>query len=272
MVRLVDDDVVVVISGQLGVQGLRVQGLHRNEQMIQRFRLVVAHVKLAEVGVLQHTGEGITALFEDFFAVGNEQKSVRLADILLAEAFVVQRGNHGLAGAGGGNHQIPVQAAHLTFRQQSIENLLLIRVRTDVKQELQTISLILLSLQGLVQAVALVLIVKFKLIGMPVSIKGSRNLADRLGQIAGGCLHVPFQTAGNSGVGQVGRSHIGRRKASITVENIGLGMQTGALGIVGDFDLRIRQRRKLLDGLDIRCSHVRCGDDPQLAATLREIR
>ena len=210
--------------------------------MIQRFRLVVAHEELAEVGILQHTGKGVAALLEDFLTVRDKQQAVRLADILLAVALVVQRGNHGLAGAGGGNHQIPVQAAHLTLRQQSVENLLLIGIRTDVKQELRAIPLIFLSLQSLVQAVAFGLVVKFELIGVPVGVEGSGDLADRLEQVTGGGFHIPFQAAGNGSVGQVGRSHIGRREAGVAVENIGLGMQTGALGIVGDFDLRIRQR------------------------------
>ena len=242
MVRLVDDDVVVVTSGQLGVQRLGVQCLHRNEQVVKGLRLVVAHEELAEVGILQHTGEGVAALLEDLLAVRDKQQAVRLASILLAEALVVQCGDHGFAGAGGGNHKVPIQTSYLAFCQQSVKNLLLIRIRTDVKQELRTISLILFSFQGLVQAVAFVLVVEFKLIGMPVSIKGSRNLADRLGQVTGGGFHVPLQATGNGGVGQVGRPHIGRREASITVENIGLRMQTGALGIVGDLDLRIWQR------------------------------
>ena len=47
-------------------------------------------------------------------------------------------------------------------------------------------------------------------------------------------------------------------------------MEARCLGIVADLDLRIGQLSKLLNGFHISSSHVRGGDDAELAAVLRE--
>ena len=48
-------------------------------------------------------------------------------------------------------------------------------------------------------------------------------------------------------------------------------MEPGALGIVADLDFGIGQLAQLLDGLDIRGTHVGGGDDSKLSAVLGKL-
>lgn len=141
-------------------------------------------------------------------------------------------------------------------------------IRADVEQELRTLADILFSLQSLIEAFILSLTVEFKFIRMPVGIESGSNLSDGLRQITCGDLHIPFETTGNGRVGKIGGSDIGRSKTGITVEHIRLGMQAGALGIIGNLDLDIFQLGHFLDGFDICCTHVGGCDNTQLAAAL----
>ena len=129
---LVDDDIIVVVSRQLVVQFLRVQRLHGNEQMIQRLRLVIAHIQLAEIGILQNTGKGIPALLQNFLTMCDEKQPIALPDVLLAETAVIQTGDNGLAGTGGSHHQIAVVSAHLALGQQFIKDFLVNDVKVEV--------------------------------------------------------------------------------------------------------------------------------------------
>ena len=48
-------------------------------------------------------------------------------------------------------------------------------------------------------------------------------------------------------------------------------MQTGALGVVADLDLRVRELAKFLDCLYVGRAHVRGRDHAQSAAVLRKL-
>src|SRR5699024_10930886 len=76
MVGFVDDDIVVIIGRQLFMERLRIQRLYGNEQVIQRFRFISTHIKLAKIGVLQHACKSVAALFKNFLTVRNEQQTV----------------------------------------------------------------------------------------------------------------------------------------------------------------------------------------------------
>ena len=115
----------------------------------------------------------------------------------------------------------------------------------------------------------LIIVLKFTVI--PVILKGGSDLVNGFGQVAFRYLGVPFKATGQRRIGQIGRAHIGRHKASVTVEDIRLGMEACCLGIVADLDLRIGQLAKFLDGFHIRCAHVRSGDNAKFAAVLRKL-
>ena len=117
-------------------------------------------------------------------------------------------------------------------------------------------------LQGPGQPLFLILGVILKFVGIPVALEGGGDLVDGLRQIPAGDLHIPLQTAGDGGVGQVGGTHIGGGEAGIPVKDIGFGVEPGALGVITDLDFGIGQGPQLLNGLHISCPHVGGGDDP----------
>ena len=121
------------------------------------------------------------------------------------------------------------------------------------------------------QPLPLVLLVKLEFRGVPIAVEGGGNLLDGAGQILGRHLHIPLQAAGNSCVGQVGGAHISGGKAGIPVEHIGFRMKSGALGVIADLDFGVVQLAQLLDGLDIRGTHVGGGDDSELSAVLGKL-
>ena len=125
-----------------------------------------------------------------------------------------------------------------------------------------------LRFQSAKKPVVLPLPVEFKFRRVPVAVEGGCDLVQSSGQVLRRDLHVPFQTAGHGHLGQVGGAHIGGGKAGVAVKHIGLGMETGAVGVVADLDLGVGQPVQLLDGLGVGGAHVGGGDHPQLAAVL----
>ena len=63
MMSFINDNVIVIVRRKALPQRLGVQCLHRNEEIIQVFRLMVPYPQFAKVGVLQHALEGQQALF-----------------------------------------------------------------------------------------------------------------------------------------------------------------------------------------------------------------
>ena len=73
--------------------------------MLQAIGLKLADQQFTEVLVAQDIAKGCLCLLENFLPMGNEEKPGLLL-LLLEEAFEVKGGDHRLAGAGGGYHQI----------------------------------------------------------------------------------------------------------------------------------------------------------------------
>ena len=234
MVELVHDDVIIKLRCGFCGEVLRVESLNRNKQVVDAVRLIAAHKHLTEVGILQHSPEGVQALLEDFFPVRYKEQTAGLARILLAEPLVIQGGNDGFASSGGCYNQIAVVTANGTFCLQSVQYLLLIRIRRDVHGiDFGIIGTeILFSVQRPGKALLLILRIIFKFIGVPVALKGCRNLVDGLRQVFFRDLYVPLQPAGNGSIGEVRRAYIGSGKASITIEHVGFGMEPGTLRII----------------------------------------
>ena len=125
--------------------------------------------------------------------------------------------------------------------------------------------------QGAGQPFPLSFIVIFKLAGIPVAFKSGCDLFNGLRQVLLGHLDVPFQTAGNCRIGQVGGAYIRRSKTGVPVKHIGLCVEPGTLGVVAHLDLRIGQCAQLLNGFYVRSAHIRGGDDAQLTAALHKL-
>ena len=190
--------------------------------------------------------------------------------MLFAEALVIQCGDHSFAGAGGGDHQVAIIPPNGALGIQPVQDFLLVGIGQNIQGiDPAVVGLaVFFSLQGADQPFPLPFIVIFKLAGVPVAFKGGCDLFDGLRQVLSGYLDVPFQTAGNCRIGQVGGAYIRRSKTGVPVKYIGLCVQAGTFGVVADLDLRIGQRAQLLDGFYVRSAHIRGGDDAQFAAAL----
>ena len=93
--------------------------------------LLAIDVELAEGSVAQHGAEDVTALGQDLLAVCDEEQPRPTA--ILGEASVIEGGDEGLAGAGGGHHQVLVAAVALAFGPQLVEDLDLKGIRSRLE-------------------------------------------------------------------------------------------------------------------------------------------
>ena len=273
MVKLVDHDVVVIVRRSGLFQLPRVKGLHRDKQRVQPLRAVVSHEQVAEIQVFQYAAKTFHTLLQDLFAMGHKQQPIGPAGIFAAKPFVIQRRNHRLAGSGRGHQQILIVAADFALGLQLVQNLLLIGIGMNVKQKgrrrIRPGSPF--GLQRRRQSVSLLFAIIFKLLRVPVAFKSVLDFSNRIRQILGRNLDVPLQTAGNRRVGKIRRTHVGRRKASFTIEHIGFCVQAGSLGLIGNLDFALCQFAQLFDRLDIGRAHIGGGDDAELSAVAAEL-
>lgn len=96
--------------------------------MGRSFGLVVAGQELAEAAVAEDVAEAGARLAKKLLAMGEEEKG-RPARL----ACVVEAGQHGLAGAGGGDDQVAVAAAAVSLLGELVEDLLLEGVGAQVE-------------------------------------------------------------------------------------------------------------------------------------------
>ena len=106
------------------------------------------HQKLAEGAIAQHLAEGGESLIEDLAPVGHEQQAGaprschggalrgELGSEISRQAGVIQSGDHGFAGAGGGHHQVAPAAMEVeaALGGELLEDLLQVVVGADVKE------------------------------------------------------------------------------------------------------------------------------------------
>ena len=273
MVELVHNDVIVEIRCRFGGKLLRIEGLDGNKQMVDAVGFVAAHIQLTEVGILQHRPEGVQALLQDLLPVCHEQQAAGLPRMLFAEALVIQCRDHSFAGAGSGHHQVAVITPNGAFSIQPVQNFLLVGIGQNIQGvDPAVVGLaVFFGFQSTGQPLPLPFIIVLELIGVPIAFKSGCDLFNGLRKVLSGHLDVPFQTAGNCRIGQVGGAYIRRSKTGVPVKYIGLCVQAGTFGVVANLDLRIGQRAQLLDGFYVRSAHIGGGDDAQFAATLRKL-
>ena len=178
--------------------------------------------------------------------------------MLFAEALVIQCGDHSFAGAGSGDHQVAIIPPNGALGIQPVQNFLLVGIGQNIQGiDSAVVGLaVFFGFQSTGQPLPLPFIVIFKLAGVPVAFKGGCDFIDGFRKVFFRNLHVPFQTAGNCRIGQVGGANIRRSKTGVPVKYIGLCVEPGALGVVADLDLCIGQRAQLLDGFYVRSAHI----------------
>ena len=79
VVELVHDDVIIEIRRGLFRKVLAVKGLDGHKKMVDAVRPIFSNEHIAEIGISQHCPEGVQALFQNLFPVGNEQQTAWFA-------------------------------------------------------------------------------------------------------------------------------------------------------------------------------------------------
>ncbi len=175
VVEFVDDDDVVEGRVEL-LETVFVEGLDTGEDVPPLRGFAPGDELFAEAVVFEDDAEHGQALVEDLAAVGDKEELQRA--VLVAEAAVVEGRNDGLAGAGGGDHEVAGVAA-ATFGLEPIENLLLEGIRADIDVEGEGIGAgPLLALKSLIDTLRIgCRIVGFELAFFPVLLERGLKLA-----------------------------------------------------------------------------------------------
>ena len=94
---------------------------------------VAVHVEFAEVSRPQDLAECAEALLQDFLPMRHKQQAQ--VAVLVAQALVVQRGDDGLAGSGGGDDKILEAVMPVALYGELFEHLALVGPGFDVQEE-----------------------------------------------------------------------------------------------------------------------------------------
>ena len=114
--------------------------------------------------------------------------------MLLAEALIVQSGDHRFSGTGSGYHQVPGVAPDSALRFQLVQDLLLIGVGGDIHGvHFGVVGVeVFFRFQRTGQPLLLILGVILKFVGIPVALEGGGDLVDGFRKIPAGDLHIPL--------------------------------------------------------------------------------
>ena len=261
VVHLVDDDVVEVVRRGQGREVLAIERLDRHEDVVAPARQLAPAAELAEVVIPEDPLEAGEALLEDLLAMGDvEEAGVRVPGEVLAE---VEGRDHGLPGPGRRDDEVPIPSVDLAFRLQPIEHVLLIVEGADVEVGAGLARGAPLRAKGIPEAIGVRWGIQREIGGRPVGLEGHPDLVDEVAFVPLAQLDIPLQAGGDGRVGEVRGADVDGREATLPMEGIGLRMEAGALGVVGDPDLSVGQGCEELDGLGVRRAHIRGGDDPE---------
>jgi hypothetical protein len=192
------------------------------------------------------------------------------------EAGQIEGGEHGLAGAGGGHHQVAPALVQRTLGSQGIEHLALVgvgpqgephrrgdgtgsrrggRIHAPGQGELVIETIALFGGGGIGLEFAL----------LPVGLKGAFKLAQHRGRFQGRQAHVPLQAVEQSGSREVGGADVGGAGATGAMKQPGLGVQAGAAGVGADAHLGTALHQPV-ERLAVCGAQVDGGEHPQGAA------
>ena len=96
--------------------------------------VVKARPHVAELAVFEDSAKGGETLLEDLFTVGHEEESGAVPAVF--DTLVVETGHDGLAGPGGGHHQVLPTPVNLTLGLELFQDVALERVGGDVESVL----------------------------------------------------------------------------------------------------------------------------------------
>ncbi len=176
-------------------------------------------------------------------------------------AGVVERGDHGLARAGGRDDEVAVAAVRVALRGQGLEDLLLVRVGADLQPRDDRRRRLAPERRpqplGVERAGRVV--GDERRIG-PVAVEGPLELAHQVRRRDRRQPHVPLQPVDQRRPREVAAADERRGVAGVAVEEPGLGVQAGRAGLVADPDLGAVAAHQLVHGALLGRLHVGRGD------------
>ena len=157
---------------------------------------------------------------------------------------IVERGDHRLAGAGRRDDEVAVAPLNPTFGVEPVEDLLLERVGPQLERERLGARRFdrPLLLQRPLQPRPLGLVIRLELAVLPVGLEGRGDAVPEMRRLVLADLDRPLQPLGQGRARQVGRADVGGAEAGVAVEQVRLGVQPRAMGVVRDADLGVGQR------------------------------
>lgn len=179
-----------------------------------------------------------------------EQEARRDAG-LRALAVVVERGDHGLAGAGRRDDEVPAPAVNGTFGVELVEDLLLERERAEADEEAVGDLRRCLGRERGAEACAVCVVVgrvALELAVGPQGLERARELFDHVREVGGADLDHPLLPGAERGAGEVGRADVGRGEAGVAMKQPCLGVEARAARVVRDLDLGVGQPRERVEG------------------------
>ena len=224
MVGLVEHDKVVKPGPHLLPQASVGEHADRAEQVFEPVGLVRTDLQCTEILVSQHGAKGHQGLLEDFLAVGHEQQA-GLPPLLFVKSLKVKGGNDRLTGAGRGDHQVAPLAMDGPLPLECIEDAFLKGVGPQIEKERRPGALFVsCPRNGTAEQFRAGRVKGHELPAVPVSLEFHGKLFQDVRHILGRDLEIPFQAAGDGGVGDVGGTDVGRGKTAVAPEMVRLGV------------------------------------------------
>ena len=194
VMALVDDHVSEVARAELADQVARRRALDAREHVLPALGLVRADEQLAERRQLQRVAERLARLIEQLLAVREEQQPRRCPGGR-RDALVVERRDHGLAGAGRRDDEVAAAAVQRALGDELVEDGLLERQRAELDEEPVGLVGRRLARERTREPRALlgvVGVVGLELDVVPQRVERALELVDDVRQVGGADLHHPL--------------------------------------------------------------------------------
>ena len=269
--RLVDDDDAVKILSKALEQTPVFQHANRAEQMVMALRFMVAHQEITEVRVAKNSPISEEGLFEDFLAMRGE-KQARPLTKAVAFAFVIKGGDNRFSSSCGSHDKISaITSSALAF--QGFKNSLLKSMRLDFKEyhRHSGIGFLLRVADGFPQDFWPGGVERNEFPAVPVCLKFDPEFFNDVGLVLRGDFQIPLETLGHCGIRHVGRADVSRGKSRLTMEVVGFCVESSALRVIGNANLRGGKPGDPFDGSCIRSSHVGSRDQADRHAAIRKL-
>ena len=194
-----------------------------------------------------------------------------------AEAAVVESRDHRLAGAGGGDDEIPVPIVELTLGGRAPPASLPGSGRADLQPGERMVSPAVSRRARRPQRARrqvdpiLVRVVPLEAAVVPVGVEGGSELRHQRRRGHPGQPDVPLHAVQQRCPGQIGRPDVGGVEFRVAAEQPRLGMQSRPQGVVLNFDLGAELPDQPVQRDPLGGAHVGRGHDPQWHAPSSEI-